>query len=56
MLHEEEVVAEKRAVPKERVRLDKETHVDEETVNETVAREEIEVDDAGTSTRRDDRR
>ena len=56
VLHEEEVVAEKRAVPKERVRLDKETHVDEETVNETVAREEIEVDDAGTSTRRDDRR
>ena len=38
VLHEEEVVAEKRAVPKERVRLDKETHVDEETVNETVAR------------------
>jgi len=56
VLHEEEVVAEKRAVPKERVRLDKETHVDEETVNETVAREEIEVDDAGTTTRRGDRR
>jgi uncharacterized protein (TIGR02271 family) len=56
VLHEEEVVADKRAVPKERVRLDKETHVDEETVNETVAREEIEVDDAGTTTRRDDRR
>ena len=56
VLHEEEVVAEKRAVPKERVRLDKETHVDEETVNETVAREEIEVDDAtGTRRDRDDR-
>jgi uncharacterized protein (TIGR02271 family) len=56
VLHEEEVLVDKRAVPKERVRLDKETHVDEETVNETVAREEIEVDDAGTTTRRGDRR
>jgi len=55
VLHEEEVVAEKRAVPKERVRLDKETRVEEETVNETLAREEIEVDDAGSTTRRDDR-
>ena len=57
VLHEEEVVAEKRAVPKERVRLDKDVEVDEKTVNETVAREEIEVDDAGTTRRRgrDDR-
>ena len=52
VLHEEEVVAEKRAVPKERVRLDKETHVDEKTVNEDVRKERIDVDDAGTSTDR----
>ena len=45
VLHEEEVVAEKRAVPKERVRLDKDVEVEERTVDETVAREEIEVDD-----------
>src|ERR687897_37679 len=57
VLHEEEIVTEKRAVPKERVRLDKDVEVDEKTVNETVAREEIEVDDAGTTRRRgrDDR-
>jgi uncharacterized protein (TIGR02271 family) len=56
VLHEEEVVAEKRAVPKERVRLDKDVEVEEKTVNETVAREEIEVDDAtGTRRDRDDR-
>jgi uncharacterized protein (TIGR02271 family) len=55
VLHEEEVVAEKRAVPKERVRLDKDTRVEEETVNETVAREEIEVDDGGTTKRRGNR-
>ena len=52
VLHEEEVVTEKRAVPKERVRLDKDVEVDEKTVNETVAREEIDVDDGGKSTRR----
>ena len=47
VLHEEEVVAEKRAVPKERVRLGKDTHVEEQQVSETVRREEIEIDDAG---------
>jgi uncharacterized protein (TIGR02271 family) len=45
VLHEEEVVAEKRAVPKERVRLDKDVEVEERTVSEDVRREEIEVDD-----------
>ena len=55
VLHEEEVVTEKRAVPKERVRLDKDVEVEEKTVDETVAREEIEVDDAGTGTRSDNR-
>ena len=37
VLHEEEVVAEKRAVPKERVRLDKDVEVEERTVDEQVA-------------------
>ena len=47
VLHDEEVVAEKRVVPKERVRLDKDVEVDERTVSEDVRREEIEVDDGG---------
>ena len=46
VLHEEEPVAEKRAVPKERVRLDTETRTDERQVSETLRKEEIEVDDA----------
>ena len=33
VLHEEEVVAEKRAVPKERIRLEKDVNTDEETVS-----------------------
>ena len=56
MLHEEEVVTEKRAVPKERVRLDKDVEVEEKTVDETVAREEIELDDATGTARDRDRR
>jgi uncharacterized protein (TIGR02271 family) len=47
VLHEEEPVAEKRAVPKERVRLDKEVQTDERQVSDTVRREEIDVDDSG---------
>jgi uncharacterized protein (TIGR02271 family) len=47
VLHEDEVVTEKRAVPKERVRLDKDTVTDEETVSEEVRKEQIETD-AGT--------
>jgi uncharacterized protein (TIGR02271 family) len=46
VLHEEEPVVEKRAVPKERVRLDKDTQIEERQVSDTVRREEIEVDDA----------
>jgi uncharacterized protein (TIGR02271 family) len=46
VLLEEEPVAEKRAVPKERVRLDKDTHTEERQVSDTVRREEIEVDDS----------
>ena len=52
VLHEEEVVAEKRAVPKERVRLDKDVEVEEKTVTEDVRREEIDIDDDTGRTRR----
>jgi uncharacterized protein (TIGR02271 family) len=45
VLHEEEPVAEKRAVPKERVRLDKDVEVDEREVSETVRKERLEVDE-----------
>jgi uncharacterized protein (TIGR02271 family) len=44
-LHEEEVVVEKRAVPKERVRMDTETVTDERQISEEVRKEQIEVDD-----------
>lgn len=44
MLHEEEVVTEKRTVPKERVRMTKDTVTDEQTVSEDVRKEQIEVD------------
>ena len=47
VLHEEEAVVDKQAVPKERVRLDKDTHVEEEQVTETVRQERIDVDDQG---------
>jgi uncharacterized protein (TIGR02271 family) len=43
-LHEEEVVVDKRAVPKERVRLDTETVTEERQVSEEVRKEQIEVD------------
>src|SRR5215212_8401413 len=38
-LHEEEVVADKRAVPKERIRLDKDVETDQREVSETVRKE-----------------
>ena len=44
VLHEEEVITEKRAVPKERVRLDKQTVTDDQTVSEQVRKEQIEAD------------
>jgi uncharacterized protein (TIGR02271 family) len=53
-LREETPVVEKRAVPKERVRLDTETVTDERQVSEEVRKERIEVDD-DQSTYRDDR-
>ena len=43
-LHTEEPVVEKRTVPKERVRLDKDVRTDEETVSEDVRKEQIEAD------------
>jgi uncharacterized protein (TIGR02271 family) len=46
VLHEEEVVAEKRAVPKERVRLETDVQTDEKTVSETVRQERVDVDDS----------
>jgi uncharacterized protein (TIGR02271 family) len=44
-LHEEVPVVEKRTVPKERVRLDKETRTDEQEVVEHVRKEQIEAED-----------
>jgi uncharacterized protein (TIGR02271 family) len=44
VLNEEEVVTEKRTVPKERVRLDKDTVVEDQRVSEDVRREQIEVE------------
>jgi uncharacterized protein (TIGR02271 family) len=45
VLHEEELVAEKRVVPKERVRMSKETVTDEARVSEEVRKEQIEAED-----------
>jgi len=47
-------VVEKRAVPKERVRLDTETVTEDRQVSEEVRKEQIEVD-GDQSTYRDDR-
>ena len=44
VLHEEEPVVEKRTVPKERVRLDKDTRTDEAQVSEQVRKERIEAE------------
>ena len=49
VLHEEQAVVDKQAVPKERVRLDKDVHVEEEQVSDTVRSERIDVDDQGRS-------
>jgi stress response protein YsnF len=44
-LKREEPVVEKKVVPKERVRLEKDTVTDEEQVSEEVRKEQIDVDD-----------
>ena len=46
-LMEEQVVTEKRAVPKERVRLEKDTVVEDQTVSDEVRKERIDVDGDG---------
>jgi uncharacterized protein (TIGR02271 family) len=45
-LHAEEPVVEKRAVPKERVRLEKDVETDEREISDTVRSERIDVDDS----------
>ena len=45
VLREEEVVAEKRVVPKERVRLDKDVSVEEQRVSDEVRKERIEAEE-----------
>jgi uncharacterized protein (TIGR02271 family) len=47
VLHEEQPVVQKRAVPKERVRLDKDTVSEERTVSDEVRKERIEPDVPG---------
>jgi Domain of unknown function (DUF2382) len=44
VLHEEEPVVEKRVVPKERVRMGKDTRTDDAQVSEEVRKEQIEAD------------
>ena len=53
---EDEVVVEKRPVPKEEIRVRKDFVRDEEIVEEDVRKEEIDVDDQNTSRRRRQRR
>jgi uncharacterized protein (TIGR02271 family) len=45
VLHQEEPVVEKQAVPKERIRLDKDTVTDEQEVSETARKERVEIDE-----------
>jgi uncharacterized protein (TIGR02271 family) len=56
VLHEEEPVVEKRVVPKERIRLGKQTVTGEERVAEDVRREQIEIDDGAAEAGRHERR
>ena len=51
ILHEERPVVDKETVPVERVRLDTETVVDDQTVSEDVRKEQIELDEDGRTTR-----
>jgi uncharacterized protein (TIGR02271 family) len=56
VLREEEPVVEKRVVPKERVRLDKDTVTDQERVDEEIRKEQIDVDPDDTRGGRQERR
>jgi len=49
ILHAEEAVAEKNVVPKERVRLDTETVTEQQEVNESVRKEQIEAEGTGAA-------
>ena len=49
VLHSEEPVVEKRAVPKERVRLEKDTEIDERQISEEVRKERIDTDGVDSS-------
>lgn len=53
VLNEERVVVDKETVPVERVRAEKDTVTEHEQVDETVRKEQIEVDESGTGTRSD---
>jgi hypothetical protein len=55
VLHKEQPVVEKRTVPRERVRLDKDTVTEEQQVGVEVRKEQIDLDEGGTDVR-DDRR
>jgi len=46
VLHAEEPTVDKRAVPQERVRLEKDTHTEEQEVSGTVRKERVDVDDS----------
>jgi stress response protein YsnF len=56
ILREEDPVVEKRVVPRERVRLDKDTVTGEERVAEELRKEQIEVHDEDTKGGRHERR
>ena len=56
VLREEEPVVEKQVVPRERVRLDKDTVTGEERVAEEVRKEQIDLDDEDTTGGRHERR
>ena len=56
ILREEEPVVEKRVVPRERVRLDKDTVTGEERVAEELRKEQIEVQDEDRTDARQERR
>jgi len=53
-LNEERVVVDKETVPVERVRVDKETVTDEQQVDETVRKEQVELEDQSDTSALDD--
>ena len=51
VLHEEEIVAEKQTVPKERIRVETDQVTDERQVSDTLRKEQIDVDDGASRDR-----